>query len=151
MSIAPANRASMAAGPALKLVHCTLTWGPIALSKKPLALPTIACACVMFGNAPTRIMFALPCANPEIVTARKSKVPRIERLVTLFASNHHGEDVGGIFLLSLVSLAAFARGSLAGDQIGERRVIENASGCVAHIEKYLVERPMGKIAMNQIA
>ena len=45
----------MADGPALKLFHSILTLGPIAFSNHPLALPTMACGCVMLGNAPTRM------------------------------------------------------------------------------------------------
>src|SRR5580698_5690964 len=106
MSMAPANRASMAAGPALKLVHCTLTWGLMALSKNPFALPTMACAWVMLGNAPTRIVFALPCPHAAIEVMRKAKTQTAERLITLGSSNHHGEDAGRlIFLLLLLPLA----------------------------------------------
>src|SRR5215475_5070681 len=54
MSMAPANRASIAAGPALKVFHSTLALDPRAWSKARFALPTIAWACVIFGNAPTR-------------------------------------------------------------------------------------------------
>src|SRR5215469_7817849 len=70
ISIAPANNASIADGPALNDFHSILTFGPIALSHAPFALPTIACGCVMFGNAPTRTGTALcPNANPERKTA----------------------------------------------------------------------------------
>src|SRR5579862_12990 len=104
MSIAPANKASIADGPALKLVHCTLTCGPMALSNQPLALPTMACAWVMFGNAPTRMVVGAGlCAHPENEVASQREVPtralnRID-LLTLLASYDHGEDAGGIFLL----------------------------------------------------
>jgi len=73
--MAPANRASIAEGPALKLVHCTLTCGPIAFSNHPLALPTMAWACVTLGKAPTRMVLAVPCAHP--VTAVTSPNIRI--------------------------------------------------------------------------
>src|ERR1051326_9193916 len=33
----------------------------MALSNQPLALPTIACACVILGNAPTRMTAAFSC------------------------------------------------------------------------------------------
>src|SRR5437762_4481456 len=56
MSMAPEKRASIAEGPALKLVHWIFTFGPIALSNQPLAFPIIGCAWVMLGNAPTRMM-----------------------------------------------------------------------------------------------
>src|SRR5438477_5024413 len=63
MSIAPAKSASMAAGPALKVLHSIFTFGPSAFSKEPFALPTMACACVMLGNAPTRTVTG-NCAMP---------------------------------------------------------------------------------------
>ena len=102
MSIAPANSASIAEGPALKLVHCTFTCGPMALSNQPFALPTMACACVMLGNAPTRIVLALPCAHPDTTAANHR--PTATRIFYLFlltsgASNHHGEDAGGFFFV----------------------------------------------------
>src|ERR1700691_751595 len=119
--MAPANRASIAEGPALKLVHCTLTCGPMALSKNPLALPTMACACVMLGNAPTRMVLTVPWAHPETAVASQSNNPvnnpANQRLLTLAASDHHGEDAGGVFLLSLLALAA--AWAVIGDQIGE--------------------------------
>src|SRR5436305_6149614 len=52
--MAPANNASIADGPALKLCHSIFTFGPIAFSNQPFALPIIACECVIFGNAATR-------------------------------------------------------------------------------------------------
>src|SRR3974390_346002 len=72
ISIAPAKRASIADGPALKLVHCTLTCGPIALSNQPFALPTIAWACVILGNAPTRIV-VVPWAQTEAADNKVKK------------------------------------------------------------------------------
>src|ERR1700753_2134975 len=95
MSIAPAKSASIAAGPALKLVHSTFTCDPMALSKKPLFFPTMACACVMLGKAPTRIAV---CPQAEIEIASTTS-PKNLLLVTLLASNHHGEDAGGFFFL----------------------------------------------------
>src|ERR1700722_5170667 len=98
--MAPAKRASMAAGPALKLVHCTLTCGPMALSNQPLALPTMACAWVMLGKAPTRMMAGLPWACAEAANARATiasqKARPIQiRLLTLRAPDYHREDAGG--------------------------------------------------------
>src|SRR5580704_17316789 len=69
--------ASMAEGPALKLFHSILTLGPIAFSNQPLALPTIACGCVMLGNAPTRMTVWL---NPW-EAANKRKVTIISALI----------------------------------------------------------------------
>src|SRR6185437_484007 len=54
MSIAPAKRASIAEGPALKLLHSIFTFAPMAFSNQPLALPIMGWAWVMFGKAPTR-------------------------------------------------------------------------------------------------
>src|SRR5215469_7049464 len=98
MSMAPANRASIAEGPALKLVHCTFTCGPIALSNQPFALPTMACACVMLGNAPTRMVVCAP-ADPAKLSPKRSM--KIERLFTRTASDYHGKHAGGFLLLVL--------------------------------------------------
>src|SRR5215469_5203708 len=87
----------MADGPALKLVHCTLTCGPIALSNHPLALPTMACAWVMLGNAPTR---RAACALAEAVNANHIRVT-VGHLVTRTASDHHGKDASRFLLLFL--------------------------------------------------
>src|ERR1700722_798751 len=75
MSIAPANRASIAEGPALKLFQSILTCGPIAFSNHPLLFPTMAWECVIFGNAPTRMTL---CPAQSVV-ARKQKQRRGER------------------------------------------------------------------------
>src|SRR5579859_7902020 len=102
--MAPANKASMAAGPALKLVHCTFTCGPMALSNQAFALPTMACAWVMLGNAPTRIVVCAQLDEATVVSALASASQMRLRLLTLLASDHHGQHAGVIFLLS-VSLA----------------------------------------------
>src|SRR5215469_7832638 len=99
MSIAPAKRASIAEGPALKLVHCTLTCGPIALSNQPLPLPTIACAWVILGKAPTRTTVGFPSAQAAEAIKTNTNSANRKRLVTLLASYHHGENAGGIFFL----------------------------------------------------
>src|SRR5277367_4893103 len=121
----------MAAGPALKLVHCTFTCGPMALSNQPLALPTMACACVMLGNAPTRMVV---CAQPETALQAR-RIPNTRRLLTLVTPGNHGEDAGFFFFLG-----SFASGSGRRDQVGERGVFQNSSRGVAHIKKQLVER-----------
>src|ERR1700722_14241537 len=140
MSIAPANNASIAAGPALKLVHWTLTCGPMALSKKPLALPTMACACVILGKAPTRIVLALPCPEAAAAVARNN-VAMIRRLITLLAPNYHGQNAAGVLFLVLEALAGLVGSwSVIGDQVGQRSVIENAGSGVAHVQKNLIQR-----------
>ena len=73
MSIAPANKASIAEGPALKLFHSILTCGPIAFSNQPLLLPTIACGCVMLGNAPTRMTVCAPANAPSKKTNMRKR------------------------------------------------------------------------------
>src|SRR5258708_34121428 len=85
MSIAPANKASMAAGPALKVFHSIFTPGPNAFSKNPVAFPTIAWECVMLGNAPTRIVGTFPCAQLETDMAGDNAIPTKQnnRLFTL--------------------------------------------------------------------
>src|SRR5271167_4151384 len=68
MSIAPANNASIAEGPALKVFQSIFTFGPMAFSNQPFAFPTMACAWVMLGNAPTR-MTVWP--NPGEITHKR--------------------------------------------------------------------------------
>src|SRR2546425_611849 len=111
MSIAPANRASIADGPALKLVHWILTFDPIPFSNQPLALPIIGCAWVILGNAPTRIVvWARRTPENRQRTARTQTVrtqipllPQSHRL-RIFAPrtsmDHHRQDSGffGFFL-----------------------------------------------------
>src|SRR6201987_4307619 len=69
MSIAPANKASIAEGPALKLRHSIFTFGPMDFSTHPFAFPIIGCAWVILGNAPTRITI---CAFSVIDPARRN-------------------------------------------------------------------------------
>src|SRR5580700_1890205 len=152
MSIAPANSASIAEGPALKLVHCTLTCGPIALSNQPLALPIMAWACVMLGNAPTRIVLAAPWAHPETTNANQRENPTSILLFTLVASDDHGQNAGLIFLLALRTLTVLAGlRAVVGDQVGQSGVVEDARGRIANVEKHLVESAVGKIAIDQFA
>src|SRR5580692_6403127 len=121
--MAPPNKASMAAGPALKLVHCTLTCGPMALSNHPFALPTMACAWVMLGKAPTRMVV---CAQLEsTVPEARTRVKR-NRLFTLLTPDDHGKDAALFFFFLPGGPLAFGgarRG--AGNEICERGVFEN--------------------------
>src|SRR5271166_846300 len=59
----------MAEGPALNVFQSIFTPGPMAFSNQPLALPTIACGCVILGNAPTRTTVWL--TPGEITDSRK--------------------------------------------------------------------------------
>ncbi len=123
----------------------------MALSKKPLAFPTIACACVILGNAPTRMVLASPCAQAAVKEMEKSRIPRIDCLLTLVSSDHHGEDAGGIFFRIFQFLATFAGRHVAGNEIGKCCVFENARRRIANVEKNLVERAMRQIAVDQFA
>src|ERR1700722_11255657 len=73
----------------------------MALSNHPLALPTIAWAWVMLGNAPTRMVVALPCDHPGTAVASQSKSATMDGLRTLASSDDQGEDAGGAALLRL--------------------------------------------------
>src|SRR5580698_7173930 len=120
MSIAPANKASIAEGPALKLFHSILTCGPIALSNHPLLLPTIACGCVIFGNAPTRTtVWAVATA---LINKNKPAKKRTPRLVMALASSQHRQHAGlGLFLsggLPVDGLRTRIAGRSAADQVG---------------------------------
>src|ERR1700732_4506252 len=115
MSIAPANRASMAEGPALKLFQSILTWDPIAFSNHPLFLPTIACGCVILGNAPTRMTV---CAAAKAPSKRTQPAePKKLRLIMPLASSQHRQhtELAFLFLSGLpVNALCFAGLSVAG-------------------------------------
>src|SRR2546428_13165914 len=110
MSIAPANRASIADGPALKLVHWILTFDPIPFSNQPLALPIIGCAWVILGNAPTRMVVwarSAPEKQKTVTTqTAQSQIPRFPQShrLRIFAPwisvDHHWQNSGffGFFL-----------------------------------------------------
>src|SRR5258708_40093995 len=125
----------MAAGPALKLVHCTLTCGPMALSNHPFAFPTMACACVMLGNAPTRMVACAPLGRAEATKVRT----KTTFLITLLASDHHRQHAALFFFLGGAPAPRRAR-RCAGNQVGERSVFQNMRRCIAHVEKHLIER-----------
>src|SRR5436309_15735151 len=97
--MAPENRASIAEGPALKLFQSIFTLEPSAFSNHPLALPTIACGCVIFGNAPTRM--TVPCPQPEIDRLRM-KTSMIRTFLFISSPvpvNYHGQNAALYFLL----------------------------------------------------
>src|SRR6266566_598906 len=158
MSIAPANRASIADGPALKLVHWILTFDPIPFSNQPLALPIIGCAWVILGNAPTRIVvWARRTPENRQRTARTQQVrtqipllPQSHRL-RIFAPwisvDHHWQDSGffGFFL----ALAAGRFRALPAHNISQRSMLENFGCGIANVEENLVKRAVLSIAINQ--
>src|SRR5450755_3274322 len=72
-------------------------------------------------------------------------------LLTLGTSDHHGENAGGFFLI-LLPLPGLAGPELGiDDQVSQRCVVENARRGVANVEKYLVQRPVRNIPVNQFA
>src|SRR5215469_14535549 len=118
--MAPANRASIADGPALKLFHSILTWDPMAFSNQPFALPTIACGWVLFGNAPTRITAwaRTTGASPRASVSAISLGMLMPRLSSM---HHHRQHAGfGFFLAALLP---FCRRAIR--DIGERGAFEN--------------------------
>src|SRR5215472_7962377 len=100
MSIAPANSASIADGPALKLFQSTLTFGPMAFSNQPFALPTIACEWVIFGNAPTW-MTLCPEQNEDTSTSAVNTKTSCDLVMARFSAENHGKygGIGRLFLL----------------------------------------------------
>src|SRR5450631_3975613 len=108
----------------------------------------------MLGKAPTRMVLVVPCAHPQTAVASQSNNPTKERLLTLVTSDDHGEDAGRIFLLILLiflALGVLAGSPVMSDQIRESRVVEDAGGRVTDIEKHLIERAVGKVAVDQVA
>src|ERR1019366_3109702 len=158
MSIAPANKASIAEGPALKLFHSILTWGPIAFSNHPFFLPTIACGCVILGNAPTRMTVWAPANTPskKIKQAEAKKL----RLVMALAFRQHRQHPGlGFFLpadppvagLPVDGLRTGTRRRPTADQVGQRRILQNPGGRIPYFQKHLVQGAMVRIAIDQSA
>src|SRR5450631_572701 len=153
MSIAPANKASIAEGPALKLFHSIFIWGPIALSNHPLFLPTIACGCVILGNATPR-MTVCAAANAHSKSNEQVELKNL-RLVMPLTSRQHRQYTGLAFLL----LAGFPIDALwtgtssrpAADQVGQRRILQNLGGCIPYFQKYSVQGAMVRIAIDQNA
>src|SRR5258706_2031042 len=149
MSIAPANSASIAEGPALKVFQSIVTLGPMRFSNQLLALPTMAWACVMLGNAQTRLTL---CA--EAVTRKNNKKiaaikPRL--VMPLFPTRvHHQRQHAGLSLfLFAAPLLRTARRLV--HQIGQGSVVEDLDGRIAHVEKYLVEDAVISIVRDQAA
>ena len=79
--------------------------------------------------------------------------PQREMISSPFlAPDDHGEDAGRIFLLIFLALAGFGGARVvAGDEVGECGVVEDAGGGVADIQEYLVESAMGEVAVDEFA
>src|ERR1019366_8150905 len=178
MSIAPANKASMAEGPALKLFHSIFTPDPIDFSNHPLLLPTIAWGCVIFGNAPTRITLC-PATNAEELnnsarTARRPSVARTPSLAKSFRTPttfgtrtplmmrslvmslfprgwHCHRQHTYLRLLSLVGSRPDCLGRPSRNQVGQRRALQNLGRGVPHIQEQLVQCAAVVIAIDQQA
>src|ERR1700683_1795188 len=104
----------------------------------------------MLGKAPTRIVVTFPWAQALATVARHSAKPIRLRLLTLLASNDHGEDAGGFFPAILRALGSLVSAWVAvGNQVGQGCVIENAGGRVSDVEKDLVENAVRKIAVDE--
>src|ERR1039458_3318667 len=156
ISIAPANKASIAEGPALKLFHSTLTCGPIAFSNHPLLLPTIACGCVMLGNAPTRITLCALAKVPRKIN-NPTQTKRL-RLVMAHSPRRCRQHIG----LGFLFLAGFRVGGLSvdgfrmrvfrgstADQVGQRRILQNLCSRIPHFQENFVQRAVVRIAIDQ--
>src|SRR5689334_13310489 len=148
MSMAPANRASMAEGPALKLFHSTLAAGRMAFSNQPLALPTMACACVMLGKAPTRMTTSCPRAEP-MKGSEKMKIRNVLRIfICAPVARHHGKDAAIVLLAR--APASLHRARIV-DDVGQACAFQDSGSSVSHLEKDLVERAMGRVPVDLFA
>src|ERR1019366_2449357 len=137
MSIAPANKASIAEGPALKLFHSILTWGPIAFSNQPLFLPTIACGCVILGNAPTRItVWATANAPSNKIKQAETKKLRLVMTLALHQQRQHTRLVFFLFARLPAARVRTRASRLAADQIGQRRVLQNLGSRIPYFQKH---------------
>src|SRR5438105_11088849 len=136
MSIAPANRASIADGPALKLFQSILTFEPMARSNHPLALPAIACGCVILGNAPTRMTV---CAHAEVSRLVKNAKISSTRLLIFSpvpVHDHWQQATWFRFFLALT----FPFSILAIHDVGQSGVLKNLCRRVSHVQKHSIQR-----------
>src|SRR5947209_10608945 len=149
MSIAPANSASMAAGPALKLFHSIFACGPTAFSNQPLALPIMACGCVMLGKAPTRITTSCAphCAIPASTNA-KTASSRLRVFIRAPVAAHDHRKYARLGLLAR-PLVVSGLGSIR--DVSKAGALENLGGCVAHLQENFVESTMRNIPINLVA
>src|SRR4030088_652411 len=153
MSIAPANKASIAEGPALKLFQSILTWDPIAFSNHPLFLPIIACGCVILGNAPTRMTV---CALANIPSKKNKQVDakRLLLVMALSSGQHRQHTERGSLLpdgLPVDGLWMRVSRRPPVDQVGQRRILQNPGGRIPYFQKHFVQGAMFGIAIDQIA
>src|SRR5882672_1601379 len=149
MSIAPANNASIAEGPALKVFQSIVTFGPMRFSNHPLALPTIACAWVMLGNAPTWMTVCAEAAVPA--NSIKIAAMRLRLVMALSPTGMQRQRQNGGLCLFLFTAAAAGAGGRFVHQVGERCVVKDLGGRIADIEKHLIERPVIGITGDEAA
>src|SRR5581483_1409837 len=149
MSMAPANSASIAEGPALKLFHSTFAFGPNAFSNQPLDFPIIACGCVMFGNAPTRTTTFWPHAAPQNTNpVNRTSTPLRILIRTPVTSDHHGKHAALVFL-ARPPRALAGRSTI--DDVGQAGALQNLGRRVPHLEEYFVESTVRRIAIDLFA
>src|SRR3990170_6523965 len=102
ISISSENTASIIEGPALKRVAFILTSGPKYFSKVPLFSPITACAWLIFGKYPTRIVALLPFREQAlpvtIAKNRRHKTTRYRKIFNLIPLRKGGNR-GLCFLL----------------------------------------------------
>src|SRR2546423_15218210 len=104
----------------------------------------------MLGNAPTRIVVCaqIEGAVPMVPIAIVSTSAIRMRLLTLLASNYHGQDAGvSFFLCAALAFAGTRRRT--GDQVGQSCVFQNPRSGVTHIKKNLIERAVRQIAVDE--
>src|SRR5581483_1442101 len=147
MSIAPANKASMADGPALKVFQSIFVCCPMALSNQPFALPIMACGCVMLGKAPTRITAFCPKETPVACATKSPRTAKNLALMRPLASvNHHGKNACFGFLTLTLLIAAFG----FFHNVGESGTFLDLCDRIPHLQKDLVQLAMRQVAIDQV-
>src|SRR5258708_30240463 len=64
--------------------------------------------------------------------------------------NHHRQNGRHFFLLLFsLALSAFGRSRPRSHNIGQRRVLQDVGGSIAHVQKYLVEGAMSGILVDE--
>src|SRR5581483_1873379 len=124
--MAPANSASIADGPALKLFQSILTCGPMALANQPFALPIMACECVILGKAPTRIVVCW--ATTSLTNRRTNKTANNLIFIGPVAPMNHHRKYAALFCLALTFSRIRVTWLRSGYQIAKAGSVENLRG-----------------------
>ena len=121
----------------------------MAFSNQPFALPTMACAWVMLGNAPTRITVVLPDAPSAGNAAEQNQAK--QSYGTLFilgfpaletTMDNHGRRPFSSFFFAFFDCRTLGWRFVIDNQVGQGGVFQDLRRGIAHVEEHLVKGAM---------